>query len=113
MVQMVLKLRAPSNGTEELSRALRLVMLPARRDHACSSALLYAEVGEPGALYYVEEWLNAEDLAREVRTARFTRLLELMEAAAEPPVLEFRFVSEVRGLDFVAETRGSQCPSAA
>ena len=39
-------------------------------------------------------------------TERFSRLLALMETAAEPPVLEFRFVERTRGLDYVAEVRG-------
>jgi quinol monooxygenase YgiN len=110
---MVLRLRVSASGAAELSRALRLVMLPARRNPTCARAQLYAEIGEPGALCYVEEWLTSEDLVREIRTDRFTRLLQLMETAVEPPVLEFRFVSEVRSLDFVAEARGDLHPSAA
>jgi quinol monooxygenase YgiN len=113
MVQIILRLRTKAAGATELSRALRIVMLPAQRDRACVGARLYVEVGEPDSLYYSEEWLTAEDLAREVQSPRFGRLLELMETAAEPPDLQFRFVAETRGLDYVAEVRGAQHPSAA
>ena len=30
-----------------------------------------------------------------------------METAAEAPTLEIRFITEVRGLDYVAEVRGN------
>ena len=41
-------------------------------------------------------------------TERFSRLLALMETAAEPPTLEFRFVNETRGLDYVADVRSEK-----
>jgi len=32
----------------------------------------------------------------------------LMETATEPPLLEFRFISETRGLEYVAAVRGEK-----
>ena len=41
-----------------------------------------------------------------VRSERFTRLLEVLESAPEaPPAVQFDFVTETRGLDYVAEVR--------
>ncbi len=113
MVQMVLRMRTGVSGAIELSRALRTVMLPAQRDRACLRAQLHADINDPDALCYSEEWLTVEDVVREIRSTRFNRLLELMETASEPPELLFRFIAETRGLDYVAEVRGSQNPAKA
>ena len=113
MVQMVLKLKVAPGKASDVIRALRTVMLAAQSNRGWMRAQAYRDLGDPGTLYYLEEWLTAEDAAREVRSARFSRLLELMEAAAEPPELRFQFITEVRGLDYVAEVRGDQHPGTA
>lgn len=42
-------------------------------------------------------------MQRQFRTARFRRLLELLEMVAECPVVELREVSETHGLEYIAE----------
>ena len=113
MVQLTLKLRVRPGCAPNVIQAFRAVMLAAQWHHGWMRAQAYGDLGDPGTLYYLEEWLTAEDAAREVRSARFSRLLELMEAAAEPPELRFHFITEVRGLDYVAEVRGDQHPGTA
>ena len=108
MVQLTLKLRVTPGCASDVIHAFRAVMLPAQRHNGWVRAQAYRDLGDPDTLYYVEEWLTCEDAAREVRSARFSRLLELMEAATDPPELQFQFITEVRGLDYVAEVRGDQ-----
>jgi hypothetical protein len=38
----------------------------------------------------------------------FTRLAELMETAVEPPVLDFRTITAIRGLEFARQARQGQ-----
>ncbi len=40
-----------------------------------------------------------------VRSGPFTRLLELFELARDAPSVQFDFVRETRGLDYVVEVR--------
>lgn len=56
-------------------------------------------------LHHVEEWDSEANMRRRVRSEEFTALLEMIEGAREPYV-QFDFVTEVRGLDYVAEVRG-------
>ena len=60
---------------------------------------------EANTFWYVEEWQDAGDLERELRSDRFSQLLALMETSAQPPALEFRVVTETRGLEYVAAVR--------
>ena len=43
-----------------------------------------------------------------LRSERFTRLMELMEMSAEPPTLDFRTITETRGLEFAWQARRGQ-----
>ena len=90
----------------QMVQALRSVMLPVQLGSGTAHAQLAADVDNPDVLWYVEEWAETADLVAEIQSPRFARLLALMETAAEAPTLEFRFVSEVRGLDYVEEARG-------
>ncbi len=76
-------------------------MLPVQLQGGAVQASLMIEAGGPDDICYIEEWPTADALAAEIGTRRFSRLLALMETAAEPPTLEFRFVAETRGLDYV------------
>jgi quinol monooxygenase YgiN len=105
MVQLVLRMAVPSGRESALSRTLRAIMLPAQLNRDCVGAQLYVEVGNASAFYYVEEWLTEAHLIREIRSPRFSRLLEAMESAGKAPSLEFRFVQNTRGLEFVEAAR--------
>lgn len=86
-------------------RALRSLLLPAQLDGGCSGSRLYLDAVNSGSLFYLEDWTNPADLERELRSARFTRLLSVMEGAPQRPGLDFHFISQTRGLDYVEEVR--------
>ncbi len=105
MVQLFLRLIAPVGRDREVTQALQTIVLPARLSRGCSRVELCAEVGRPDVLCYLEEWDVEEELVAQLREERFSRLLELMECASEPPFLEFRFVTARRGLDYIVSAR--------
>ncbi len=89
-------------------QALRSLLLPIQRDRGCGGCYLYEDTGESNSFLYVEKWATQWDLEREIRSDRFTRLLSIMESAPTHPVLEFWFVPQTRGLDYIAEIRTSR-----
>ena len=80
-------------------------MLPAQLDSGCAGCWLYLDAVNPRTLCYLEEWTGHKELEREIRSARFTRLLSVMEGAPQRPCLELRFISQTRGLDYIEEVR--------
>ena len=90
----------------ELVQALRAVMRSARAEKGFIACHIYQEAGDANSICYEEHWEARKDLEEQVRSSRYTRLLTLMESAVEQPSLEFHFVSETRGLEYVAEVRG-------
>jgi hypothetical protein len=66
---------------------------------------VWEEIEDDTTLRYAEEWATEADMRRRVQSDRFTSLLAIMEAAREPPQVQFDFVTIRRGLDYVAEVR--------
>jgi quinol monooxygenase YgiN len=109
MVQLLVRLVAPSGRVPDVLGALRAVMRPAQQARGCTYAQVFNWVNDDRRIEYVEEWENASDLQGEFGSERFTRLLETLEAAAEPPVLEFRVISDIYGLEYVwAQRRAAE-----
>lgn len=103
-------MKSPASRTAELVQALRSVMRPARAEKGFINCQLYFDAENRSTICYEERWTTREDFAEQVRSPRFTRLLDLMEFAKEQPSLEFHFVSETRGLEYVAEVRDEDSP---
>jgi quinol monooxygenase YgiN len=95
----------PPGGEKSMVDALRSVMLPARLERGCTRAQVLTDVDAADSIDYVEEWQSPEDMQERIRSASFSRLLSLMEAAASAPSIEFRDVSGVHGLEYVAAAR--------
>ncbi len=105
MVQVVLRMVAAPRRRADLVGTLRSLMLPLQAASGFISSRVYLDADHPDALCYVEEWQTAEDLDRQIRSSHYTRLLALMEEAAEVPALRLNWVSEVRGLEYLEAVR--------
>ena len=95
----------PPEGHKSIVEALRSVMLPARLERGCTRAQILRDVDAAESIDYFEEWQSPEDMQERIRSASFSRLLSLMEAAPSAPSIEFRDVSGVHGLEYVAAVR--------
>jgi quinol monooxygenase YgiN len=87
------------------NEALRVLAQQAGLNRACSATHIAADVDEPNVFWYSEDWQQIEALEAQMRTQRFCHLLALLESAPVAPLLEFRFVGEVRGLEYLAVVR--------
>ncbi len=105
MVQLTLRLTAASGRARELVQALCVLMRQARHNEGCSAAHIAADATAGDAFWYIEDWDDVETLEGELRSDRFSQLLALMETSAQPPLLEFRMISETRGLEYVTAVR--------
>ena len=105
MVRLTVTLIASRTGARALLDAFRCLMAPTRLEPGCLRCLVWEEIEEDTTLHYAEEWATEADMRRRVQSDRFTSLLGVMEAAAEPPRVQFDFVTSTRGLDYVEEVR--------
>jgi quinol monooxygenase YgiN len=110
MVQLTLRMTAMSGRAHELVQALQRRMRQMLPSRGCAMAHLSADVNAANVFWYCEDWKDAASLDLELRTERFSQLLEIMETSAQPPVLEFRVLAETRGLEYVAAARERHAP---
>ena len=105
MIELRIRLPTRPGETASVGQALATLTVSAQADRRCARAQIAADVEDPDTLIYEEEWLDEPSLAMRVRSERFNMALALMENCPAAPLLEFRFLSGVRGLDYVAEVR--------
>lgn len=110
VIRLTLSITAARGESWRLIDALRSLMVPTRRERGCVSCqlALSSESSDPMRISYSEVWSSEEDLRDQVRSVRFSRLLELMESAFEPPQLQFELPGGARGLDYVEEVRAGR-----
>ena len=109
MVQLTVRLLVAPDRTDDIVRTLfRVVMRPAQELRGCRFAQVYQRVNQPGRVDYVEEWDDLAGLRPQLSGERFSRLLEVVEMAAEAPEVEFRCISETHGMDYIATQRAMQ-----
>jgi quinol monooxygenase YgiN len=105
VMQLTVRLTAASGRAQHLLEALHARKRQCLVSGDCSSAHIAADVDGANVFWYVEDWPDVAALERELSTERFTQLLALLETSVTIPTMEFRFVSAVRGLDYVSEVR--------
>ena len=105
MIQVCLSLLAKPQDTAAMIQTLQSLMLLVEAEPGLLACRLYVNADNPDAICYVEEWQTPEDLDKLIRSSHYTRLLALMEAAAEPPDLRLNWITEVKGLEYLEAVR--------
>ena len=101
VVQLLVRILAPPGRVHDVVDALRAVSRPAQLARGCRFTQIYAWANDDRRVDYVEEWDDAGELRGQFGSERFVRLLELLELAAERPVVEFRVISEMHGIEYL------------
>ena len=103
MVRLNVALRAPSaRGAQGLLEALRYLMMSTRAEKGCVNCAAWMD--PDATVHYLDEWATEADARRHICTDSFTSLLGVIESGLEPQV-QFDFVANRRGLDYVFEVR--------
>jgi quinol monooxygenase YgiN len=105
MIQVLLTMVAHPRRRAEIIQAFQSIMLPLKAARGFISCRLCQEAGDANTLCYMEEWHTPEDLDRQICSAHYTRLLALIEEAAEPPDLRLNWVTDIKGLEYLEALR--------
>ncbi len=108
MIQTVLQMKSSPARQLATLQALRSLMRAARAERGFIACELYQAADAENVIRYEEQWQSREELEDQLRSPRYTQLLALMESASERPSLTFLFVSETRGLEYVAAVRNPE-----
>src|SRR5436305_8933103 len=105
MILVTLSVAVPPCRRQAILEVFWLLLGPVRVQPGCLGCAVYQEVGEGDGLLYVEEWETPEQLQHHMRSARYQRLLAIMEASARPPVLRYHLISCTRGSEYLETVR--------
>jgi len=97
---------APAPGRrQEMIDVFWLIIGPIRAQPGCLSCGLYQEIGNGDQLLYLEAWETQQQLERHMRSARYERLLAVMDASVQQPVLRYQTIATVMGLEYLEAVR--------
>ena len=105
MVQLTVKITTTRGRAHQLIDALHMLMRRAQQARGCSGAHIAADLYEPDAIWYVEDWQDPRALDARLRSDDASQLLALIETSVKPPSLEFRMIEQSRGLDYLEAAR--------
>jgi quinol monooxygenase YgiN len=108
MVRLSVRLHAPPGQARAIGDALRTLMRGTQFEPGCRGCQVWTSAEEEGGLsdvHYEERWANESAIENRVRSDAFTKVLEVLEAAADAPRIEFDFVSRHLGLEYVEKVR--------
>jgi quinol monooxygenase YgiN len=104
VVRLAITLHAAGNSAPRLAVALRAVARSTRLERGCESCHVWSNVVDD-VVRYDETWRDECALQAHLQSDHVTQLLEIMEAAPHPPDVEIEFVSDRRGLEYIADAR--------
>ena len=103
MVRLNVTLNATSvRDAENLVEGLQFQVPGTQLENGCIGCSAW--LGPDSTVHYVEDWATEAVIRRRVLSDRFTSLLAVVEAATKADV-QFDFVTETRGLEYVFEVR--------
>jgi quinol monooxygenase YgiN len=105
MVEMTLTMLVHPGRRVEVVKALRSLMRALQSARGLLACRVYVESDNPNSICYMEKWNSAEEMDEQIRSIHYTRLLSIIEAAAEPPDIQLSWVSQVRGLEYLRSVR--------
>jgi quinol monooxygenase YgiN len=112
MVRLSVLLHAPNPRAMAIRQALLALMRATRVQPGCLGCHVWSNAEEEDGgdggrtdVHYEERWASELAMETRVRSDAFTKVLEVLEAAAEVPQVEFDFVSRHQGLEYVEAVR--------
>ena len=104
MVRLSITLSSSSpRGAEDLVEGLQFQVPRTRLEPGCVRCIAWLD--PDSAVQYIEDWATEADFRRRALSDNFTLLLAVVESAKDSSV-QFDFVTQTRGLDYVMELRG-------
>jgi quinol monooxygenase YgiN len=109
MVRLSVLLHAPTGQARMMAEALRSLMRCTRLEPGCLDCQVWTTFeGDDQTrtdVHYEERWVTERAMEARVKSEAFTKVLEVVEASASTPQVEFDFVSRHQGLEYVEEVR--------
>ena len=105
MVLAALSLTIEGPERDQVVRSLRALSGPTRLESGCLACRVFTDTDDCSKLLYLEMWDTGEQLVTRLRSKSYRHVLAAMEESVAPPELQFYWISEVKGIEFLEATR--------
>ena len=107
MILSKLRLFPSPKKRPQVLAALLSVQEPTQVKPGCLASQVYEEVGQNGAILYLEEWESEQEFRQHVRSELYRRILAAVDMSHSAPETCFYMVSSVHGLELIQQIRSS------
>lgn len=104
----ILRIFPSQDKRRQVVSLLRSVQGPIQAEPDCAACRICEEVGQEGAILYLEGWRSREQFERHVRSNLYRNVLEAMELSRIQPEIEFHRVLESRGMEVLEALRAAR-----
>jgi len=105
VVRLVVDLAVSEDLREQVSSYFRALVGPTSNSPGCQRCSVAQGLIEPKQFFFRAEWRTREDLDEYIKSNVFRSLLHILELAYRTPRVEFETVTDVQGMEYVAEVR--------
>lgn len=109
IASLCLTVEGPSR--DQVVRSLRALTGPTVLERGCMACRVLAEADDPTRLVYVEQWETTEQLVSQLRSKRYRKVLAAMEESVASPEIQFLWISEAKGMEFLQAARLNTAPA--
>jgi quinol monooxygenase YgiN len=104
MIQLTVCVTTSDRDRVSVLDTLRRLVEPTRVLSGCSCCDLFQDAQDPNRIALLERWQDEAALNRHLRSRPFRAVLAALDLAVEQPDIQFDWVAQGRGLDYVEQT---------
>ncbi|ESQ16714.1 MAG: antibiotic biosynthesis monooxygenase [Thiohalocapsa sp. PB-PSB1] len=104
MIQLTLCVTTSDRDRPSVLDTLRRLIEPTRVLSGCNCCDLFQDAQDPNRIALLERWEDEAALNRHLRSRPFRAILAVVDLSVEPPDIQFDWVAQGRGLDYIEQT---------
>jgi quinol monooxygenase YgiN len=105
MVRSTIRMLIPVKKQSEALEILGSMTEQIQFEPGCINCWLYRGVDDEGVIMLEELWMSEEDVQRHLRSAKYRKILLVVEMAAEPPEIRFDTIAQSSGVEAIERAR--------
>ena len=106
MVTSFLKIIVPRERQKAAIQTVRSILGWTSAQPGCISMAFYQDTNNPEIMMLLEEWEDWSGIENYIRSDAYRSILELIELSSDQPEINFRSVSNTKGMEFIERLRG-------
>jgi quinol monooxygenase YgiN len=105
MILSTIRMKIPTQKSDEALKIFRMVAELCRDDPGCLRCHIYGDLQEKNVLMLEEVWKTEEDLERHLSLDEYRNLLLVLEMALKQPEIRFDTISSSTGIETIEKAR--------